>query len=611
MKAILQAFKLLWRTSKFTLLFLICIQLSVGFIPAAKLLITSKLINEVASIIDGSTTKYNSAIFLILIQLLISAGLFALMRLQELITIRLQFKLDYQIEKDLIQKINYISYEMYEYPDFYNHLNRVTNGGSIANHLIVPVKSVISTVSGCIALTSIIIILYQVHWSLVLVSLASFLPYLYYNSRFGKQTFSLMVFQTPTKRKMSYFRSLLYDKNSVKEVRLFNLNSYFINKWENLYLKNMKESLNLTTKQEYTRIMLDVLKLGFYSLASILVLILITNRKAKIGDFVTSVQAIEQIQSHSAGIASEIANVYSNLFYIEDYFKLLNLIEQEKVNNSSDIENYKIVSIEKIEFKNASFVYPNSEKKVLSNINLTIHTGEKLAIVGENGSGKTTLIHCLMGLYELKEGEILINDINIKLLDMQAVRKKCTVIFQNFMRYAFSIKDNILVGDIEQYNSADCNRKLYSAATKSGVLDFTENLKDKFDTQLGKVFEDGVDLSGGQWQKIAIARSIFRESDLIILDEPTAALDPRSEYEIYKQFENLTNDKIAIYISHRLAYTKNVDKIVVLRDGEIIEEGTHSDLIKLNQVYYEMYNMQSDAYKEDKLHSDNKNYVLS
>jgi ABC-type multidrug transport system fused ATPase/permease subunit len=397
---------------------------------------------------------------------------------------------------------------------------------------------------------------------------------------------------------MLYFRNLLFDKSSVKEVRLFDLNKYFISKWGNYYLKNMKESISLITKQESANIALGIFKQFIYGISSILVLYLIIKKKAKIGDFVTSMQALDQIQSTTTTIASEISNIYSNLFYLVDYFNFIELIERNKKDPDNTV-NYNVPKIETIEFKNVTFSYPNSKKDVLRNIDFKINAGEKLAIVGDNGSGKTTLIHCLMGLYEVKEGEILINNININLLQSTKIRKKFTVIFQDFMRYAFSIRENIQVGDIEKKYRIDCEKKFFIATEKSGVSSISETLENGYDTQLGKIYNNGVDFSGGQWQKIAIARSIFRDSEVIILDEPTASLDPRSEYDVYKQFENLSNGKITIYISHRLAYTKNVDKIIVLRDGQIIEEGSHNDLMNLGQVYFEMYQIQSNAYEDE------------
>jgi ABC-type multidrug transport system fused ATPase/permease subunit len=598
MRSILRVLKILWSAGKYKLILYVLIQLILGAIPAVKLLVTNGLINCVSLIIAGKSFEYNKAVSLIIIQFFITGLLFTLVRWQNLISTRIQMSLDYKVEKELIEKIEYISYEMFEYSDFYNHLNRITAGGSIGNRLFTPIKSFVTIVSAAISLFSLILILFNLHWSLVLLSIFTFLPYLYYNSIFGKKTFSLMVFQTPTKRKMLYFRNLLFDKSSVKEVRLFDLNKYFISKWGNYYLKNMKESISLITKQESANIALGIFKQFIYGISSILVLYLIIKKKAKIGDFVTSMQALDQIQSTTTTIASEISNIYSNLFYLVDYFNFIELIERNKKDPDNTV-NYNVPKIETIEFKNVTFSYPNSKKDVLRNIDFKINAGEKLAIVGDNGSGKTTLIHCLMGLYEVKEGEILINNININLLQSTKIRKKFTVIFQDFMRYAFSIRENIQVGDIEKKYRIDCEKKFFIATEKSGVSSISETLENGYDTQLGKIYNNGVDFSGGQWQKIAIARSIFRDSEVIILDEPTASLDPRSEYDVYKQFENLSNGKITIYISHRLAYTKNVDKIIVLRDGQIIEEGSHNDLMNLGQVYFEMYQIQSNAYEDE------------
>lgn len=562
--------------------------------PMVNLLIMNKLVNTISYIIQGEIKYYHFVIFLIIIQCIANVILFSMTHLQQLLTTKMEFELNHFLEKEINLKLDNLPYENLEYPDFYNRFNRVLKNGSIASKLLDPVQSFIEIMGSLISLISIVTLLFNIHWILVILSIVSFFPFLLFNSQFGKENYNLIRYQTLDKRKTDYYKSLLQDKQSIKEIRLFNLTKYFTNKWEYLYIKSMRESIHLISKQTRYRILMDFFKYFIYGIASFVVMNLISAKKAKIGDFVMIIQAIQQVQSMSAVLATSISKIYSHIFHLNDYFDLLDVIEgADKNNNSIRGENLK--NIYSIEFINATFKYPNSSLTALKNINLQIYSGEKIAIVGENGSGKTTLILCLLGFYKLSEGVIKINNKVIEQYNIDSLRKRVTVIFQDFMRYAFTIRENIEIGDTD--HSGDNNR-FYYAAKMSGVSSFAEQLTKGYDTHLGNLFEEGVDLSGGQWQKIAIARSLFRNSDVLILDEPTSSLDPKSEYEIYKRIEELALGRITINISHRLAYVKNVDKIYVLDKGCIVEKGTHNELIKKKGAYYEMYSKQSKMFND-------------
>ena len=596
MKNLFKSFTLLWKVNKFLLCITILFNIIFGLIPPIKLIITNELVNSVNNIIGGEQ-EYNNAIRLILLQFVVSSVPFILMHIQGLIKTKMEYRLNHHIEKNINLKMDKLPYELFEYPDFYNRFNRVLKNGSVSAKIIAPINSLLTAFSAAISLSSIILLLFQLHWLLVVLGFVAFIPFVFIHSRFGKQDFSLIKTQTLEQRKASYYKSLIQDKSSIREMRLFNLTKHFTDKWENLFLKNMEESITLKTKQTRLNIMLDLLKVGIYGVSSILIINLILNGRAKIGDFVMGVQAIEQIQSQTSVIAIEVSNIYSNLLYISDYYNLLDQFDRSESNIDTTSNKLKeLQSIESIEFINAYFSYPNNASIVLENINIKITKGQKIALVGENGSGKTTLILCLLGLYKLTEGEIRINGKNINIYSIDSIRKRFTVIFQNFIRYALTIKENIELGDIKKGGN---HLAFYNATEKSGVSQFAEVLQNSYDTQLGKLFEKGTDLSGGQWQKLAIARSIFRDSDVLILDEPTSALDPKSEYNVYKEFEKLSSNKISINISHRLAYVKDVDLIYVLKDGKVIEMGSHRELIRKGGDYYEMYITQSKAVLDD------------
>lgn len=250
-------------------------------------------------------------------------------------------------------------------------------------------------------------------------------------------------------------------------------------------------------------------------------------------------------------------------------------------------------SLEKgIVLKDVNFMYPNTNNLILENINLEICKGEKIAIVGDNGS---TLIKCILGLYSISKGDILVDNKNINSINLDSYWKKISVVFQDYMKFHFSFKENIGFGEL---NSLGDIKKIKLAAQNSGMSTFIEQLPEKYDTTLGQYLKEGIDLSGGQWQRLAISRAIIKNSDILIFDEPTAALDPLNELDIMNKLSEMLNGKTGIIISHRLATTRFVDKIIVLKNGKIIEEGKHQDLIEKKGVYYQMYKSQSKWYKD-------------
>ncbi|MGG1513743.1 ATP-binding cassette domain-containing protein, partial [Brevibacillus agri] len=243
--------------------------------------------------------------------------------------------------------------------------------------------------------------------------------------------------------------------------------------------------------------------------------------------------------------------------------------------------------------KNLSFKYPKSNQLVLNGITIHIRPGEKVAIVGDNGSGKSTLVKCLMGLYQVEKGSVFYDDIDIVNIDNCDLHKNMTAIFQDFMKYAFTVMDNISFGDIHNTHDFELVKRI---GIQTGVDDFVKKMPKDYDTLLGKILGEGEDLSGGQWQKIAIARSLFRDSKILILDEPTSSLDPLKELEVYEQFNSMTNGKTVIFISHRMAAARMADKIIVLKNGKVAECGTHDDLMFLKSEYYQMYSVQAKWY---------------
>jgi ATP-binding cassette subfamily B protein len=289
-------------------------------------------------------------------------------------------------------------------------------------------------------------------------------------------------------------------------------------------------------------------------------------------------------------VVEESSLLYDTLLYMKKFFNFLGI--ESKI-SSGDIALNLHDSNFDIEFKNVSFSYPKSKNLVLNNVNFSVKNGEKVALVGENGAGKTTIVKLLSRLYEVSSGEIFLKNKNINIYDINSLRQNYSVVFQDFAKFQLTIRENIGFGDLNMLNNDDVIAKII---TSSGLQNVIERLPKGLDNMVGKNFEGGTEFSGGEWQKIAIARAMLRQAPLLILDEPTASLDARSEYEIFEKFVEMSKGKTVFLITHRLSTVKIADKVLVLKNGEIVETGNHYDLIKSNGYYAELYKMQAEKY---------------
>ncbi|MCX6732833.1 MAG: ABC transporter ATP-binding protein [Candidatus Roizmanbacteria bacterium] len=312
-----------------------------------------------------------------------------------------------------------------------------------------------------------------------------------------------------------------------------------------------------------------------------------------IGQFTLYFQQTQNIMLGAHGILDHYSSINMRNKYIEKYFEFM---AKERIIHSpidaTPIPKEPLPPT--IEFKNVSFKYPNTKRYILKNFNLLIHTGEKIAFVGENGAGKTTLIKLLLRFYDVTEGELLVNGVNIKHINLEKWYAIIGVLFQEFIKYQFTFKENVYFGNKKEANNLEL---LKDAIKKSGADEFVRDLPLKYDQTVGKMFKEGIDLSGGQWQKLALARTFFKNAPILILDEPTSAIDAKAEYEIFERVQELQKDKTVIIISHRFSTVRNADRILVLDEGRIIEEGSHELLMKKKGLYAELFNIQAQGYK--------------
>ena len=494
----------------------------------------------------------------------------------------------YSTEKILVKSAE-LDLSYFENPKFHDQLEKVQREISYRPQQAMDlVVEGISSVAGAISLSFLLFNL-SVWAPFILVALS--VPRFVFRLKYAYWTFSITDNRSPFNRKIGQIIYLLTHKDSAAEVKIFNIKKFALGIFNKLNDRFIFENKTLAKKLTIYSSFLDLLgNLSYYGLSLFAAFQTIAGRLT-LGDLTMTTGAIRQYQSVLQGIFTYMARFYENNLFLQHYFSFMEL----KPTIESPASPIKINSEEPltIEFKNVSFGYEPG-KLVLKGINLKISDAKNFALVGENGAGKTTLVKLMLRLYDVTAGEILINDINIRNLDLVALRRLVSGIAQNYMRYEMTVRENIGFGDID--NMSD-TKGIKDAAKLAGADEFIEGFKDKYDTMLGKYFEKGEELSGGQWQKIALARAFFSNAPVLIMDEPTASLDPKSEFEVFKNLVTHTKNKSLILISHRFSTVRLADEIIVLHKGEIVEQGTHESLIKQNGRYANLYNLQAKWYK--------------
>jgi ATP-binding cassette subfamily B protein len=398
--------------------------------------------------------------------------------------------------------------------------------------------------------------------------------------------------QTPAKRQMDYLRQVAGSREGAKEVKLFGLNKFFTSRFQALAHQIYVEDVALSRSKLIVGGLLGVIgTLGYYG-AYVYVIWRTLHGAYDIGYFTFLTAAIQQASSNLQQVFSTASGIADQALFLTD---LIAFFEMKPTVDSNPKGLPAPKPIQRgFEFRNVSFTYPGTDRTVLKNFSLTLSPGERIALIGENGQGKTTVVKLITRLYDPTEGQILLDGIDLREYSLEDLHKHIGVIFQDFMRYEMTARENIAVGRIDQPHQ---QTEIESAAQKSLADTVVSKLSDGYDQMLGRRFEGGVELSGGEWQKIALARAYLRDAQLLILDEPTAALDARSELEVFERFAELTEGKMALLISHRFSTVRMADRIVVLSGGRLIEEGNHQQLMATHGVYAGMFEMQAASYR--------------
>ncbi len=497
------------------------------------------------------------------------------------------------IKLKIMNKAKTIDLASFDTPDFYEKLENANREAGMRPIQIM--NATFKTFSTCISLISFVAVLWAVSPLAPAIIVVLAIPSAIINFIYRRKNAMYIRHRSKERRTMNYYSGLLTNKDMVKELRLYNLSDTFINRYKLTFKRYFKGLRKLFVSEGIWHIVLHVLNAAANCALFVYIAIQVCTGSQEIGNYSLYANALSQIAAGVATLISTTATIYEGTLFIDnmiDFMKsestVVPLLEQPR-----DISHR---SEHTIEFKNVTFRYPGATQDVIKNVSFVINPGDTVVLVGLNGAGKTTLIKLLTRLYDPTEGEILLDGHNIREYDVKELYSIFGIIFQDFGKYAVSVAENIAFGDIEKKATKE---SVELAAYQSNADTFIEKLPDGYNTPLMRIFEDnGIELSIGQWQKLSIARAFYSDSDIIILDEPTASLDPMAEQEIFNHFDELRQDKTTIFVSHRLSSATTADKIFVLEYGELIEVGSHAELMAKKGRYYELFTTQASRYIE-------------
>jgi ATP-binding cassette subfamily B protein len=471
----------------------------------------------------------------------------------------------------------------YESPEYFDILKRAKDAGSYRPNLVI--ISLLDIVKNCLSLLGAGVMLITINWILLPMLVLFVVPTLLVKIYFSDKANTLRIKHTATERKTSYLSTLITSDVTAKEVRAYHLGSYFKEQYYNIRMglldERLKISYNRTIGEAATA---AVANLGFFVCLGYIMISTI-NSGSVMGNITVFLFIFPQIFNLLQTIASGIAVVYQNNIFVAGIFELFDL--KEETAEEGDVKPIPDNAIVNIELKNVGFTYHGTNKPVLTDINLTLPSGKIIAVVGLNGAGKTTLIKLLCRLYEPSSGMITLGNEDIRNYSKQDYRKQISAVFQDFCKYNFTAGDNIRFGDIDRTNPNPDD--MVTAAKHSGADDYIKNFEHKYDTMMGKVFEDGHEISIGQWQKLATARALYSPSRFLILDEATSALDAVAENELFNSFRQHIGNRAALIISHRHSAVKHADYIYVLSNGRIQQQGTDEELLAMEGDYAKLF----------------------
>jgi ATP-binding cassette subfamily B protein len=592
-------FRLVWETHRgYTFTIMLLRALRAG-IPIAVLWIGKLIIDGVLNAVEvartGGSIDWDQLAILVGVELAIALVGEALARVSTLYESLLGDLFANRTSVQLMQHAASLDLEQFEDAETYDRLERARRQtvGRIGlfTQLLATVQDLVTLVSLSLAL------LVYVPWLLLLLAV-SVIPSFLGESHFASLGYSLLYSWTPQRRLLDYLRYAGASDITAKEVKLFGLSPFLVDRYARLSDEFYLANKALAVKRSLVSGGLAIIgTLGYYAAYGVIIYLTIRGYQSPAGVFTIGVltflsASFRQSRDLIQRILMSLTQIYEQSLYLDDLFSFFTL--EPRIRSAPAARQVPRPIQQGFTFDDVGFHYPNGEKWAVRHLSFTLNAGERIALVGENGAGKTTLAKLLARLYDPSEGRILLDGIDLREYDVDSLRRNVGVIFQDFVRYDLNLRENIAVGDIGELENEPA---ISLAADRSLASQVIAKLPAGLEQMLGRRFEGAVDLSGGEWQKVALARAYLRNAQLLILDEPTAALDARAEYEVFLRFSELTAGKMAVLISHRFSTVRMADRILVLQGGRLIEQGTHEQLVARNGLYAELFALQAKGYQ--------------
>ena len=588
-----RAMELVWTTNRLLTVVLALLTLLAGVLPAAMAWVGALIIDAVIAASkateDSGVTSMTRVFTLVAIEAVIVAALTGAQRGISLCQALLRAQLGQRVNVMILEKALTLELAQFEDAEFYDKLTRARREAS--SRPLSLVKRTFGLVQNLVSLLSYGVLLVQFSpWAVVVLLIAG-LPAFFAETRFSGEAFRLFRWRSPETRMQLYLETVLAREDNVKEVKLFGLGPLLLDRYRDIFHRLYKADRALAVRRDGWGFVLGLIgTVALYGAYAWIAVAAVASR-ITLGQMTMYLMLFRQGQSAVSAILSAIGGMYEDNLYLSTLYEFL-----ETPIISTDASKARGPQPDDgIRFEGVSFTYPGASQSALMDIDLHIQPGESLALVGENGSGKTTLIKLLTRLYRPEQGRILLDGMDLNDWQESALRQRIGVIFQDFSRYQFLVGENIGVGDVHYFEDAERWRE----AAGKGMADvIIEGLPAGYNTQLGKWFKDGQELSGGEWQKIALSRAFMRaNADILVLDEPTASMDAAAEAKIFEHFRRLTQNRIAILISHRFSTVRMANQIIVIENGRIIERGSHEDLVELDGHYARLFALQAAGYK--------------
>ncbi|MEH2403787.1 ABC transporter ATP-binding protein [Nostoc sp.] len=588
-----RAVSLVWTTSRSLTILLASLTIVAGLLPAAISYISKLIVDAVvfASQVNSDNGFVNiyPSLFYVGLEAIAITLLAGSQRGLTICQSLLRALMGQRVNVLILEKALTLDLRQFEDSEFYDKLTNARREASVRPLSLV--SRTFGLVQNALSLITYGILLVNFSVWAVLVLILAAMPVFIAETKFAGEAFRLFSWRASETREQHYLENLLAREDFVTEVKLYQLGEMLLGRYRNLFDQLYGEDRDLTLRRGLWGYLLGLVSTSAFYLAYAWIVLETVLGKISLGDMTMYLTVFRQGQSTFSNALTSIGGMYEDNLYLSNLYDFL----EEKVPQTWGKATIGLNPQDGIRFENVSFTYPGSSKPALRNISLHLKPREKLAIVGENGSGKTTLIKLLTRLYTPDSGQIFLDGLDLQEWDVDVLRRRIGVIFQNFVRYQFTVGENIGVGDVEHLEN---KTNWQTAAQKGMAQSFIDQLPQSFQTQLGRWFKEGQELSGGQWQKIALSRAFMRsQADILVLDEPTSAIDAQAEFEIFNHFRAITQNQMVLLISHRFSTVRMADKILVIENGEVIEQGTHEELLQLGGRYAKLFLLQAAGYQ--------------